>query len=412
MEPSGAVSRATVVWTAAWVVPVGAPPIREGAVAVADGRITWVGRAADRGAPAGERRDLGPGVLTPGLVNAHCHLELSHLQGTLDREHGFTAWVEELVARRGAAGVAAVRSAAAEAIRCLVESGTVAVGDVSNTLAHVDLLAASALDAVVFHELLGWDPAAASTVLEREETVLAEARGRVAVRARSGSRIRVETALHAPHSVSPELFRAIAGRGGPAALHLAESADEALFLRSGDGSWREFLERRGLGRVAFAPPGTSPVRYADSLQALHPRLVAAHCVQVDPDDVALLARRGVHVALCPRSNRNLGVGHAPVPDLVAAGVALCLGTDSLASVDSLDLASDMAALHREHPSLEAGRIVEMATRGGARALGYADLGELGPGFRARLAFSESGQVVSDPLGFLVGGEAHSRRLGA
>jgi cytosine/adenosine deaminase-related metal-dependent hydrolase len=372
-------------------------------VAVADGRISWVGRAADTNAPPGERRDLGPGILTPGLVNAHCHLELSHLQGTLGRDHGFTSWVEELVGRRRAAGVETVRTAVADAVRRLVECGTAAVGDVSNTLAHVDLLAASALDAVVFHELLGWDPAAASTVLEREETLLAEARGRIAVRARAGSRIRVETA--------PELFRAVARRGGPAALHLAESADEALFLRSGSGPWREFLERRGLGRVAFAAPGTSPVRYADSLQALHSRLVAAHCVQVDREDVALLARRGVHVALCPRSNRNLGLGPAPVPDLVAADVALCLGTDSLASVDSLDVADDMAALHREHRSLEPWRIVEMATRGGARALGFTDLGELAAGCRARLAFAEAGAGVSDPLRFLVGGEARFRRVG-
>ena len=90
--------------------------------------------------------------------------------------------------------------------------------------------------------------------------------------------------------------------------------------------------------MAFEPPGLSPVRYLESLGALAPGLVAAHCVRVDGTDRALLARRGVSVALCPRSNRNLGVGLPPLPDLLADGVRLCLGTDSLASAESLDLA--------------------------------------------------------------------------
>jgi len=399
-----------VVWTAAWVVPVGGPPIPEGAVAVSGGRIAWVGRASDRGAPAGERRDLGAGVLMPGLVNAHCHLELSHLAGKLDRQGGFVPWVEDLVERRGSAGPDAIRAAAREGIREVVDSGTAAIADVSNTLAHLDVLAGAGLDAVVFHELLGWDPAGAAAILEREEAVLAEARGRVAALASGDARIRVETALHAPYSVSPDLLRGVVACGGPAALHLAESVDETRFLRSGDGAWRAFLERRGFGRVAFVPPGLSPVRYADSLGALHARLVAAHCVQVDGDDAALLARRGAHVALCPRSNRNLGAGPAPVPDLLSAGVRLCLGTDSLASVESLELVDDMAALHREHPVLQPRKIVEMATRGGALALGFPDLGALARGFRAAMAFAESGSGVSDPLGFLVSGEARPRRV--
>ena len=114
-------------------------------------------------------------------------------------------------------------------------------------------------------------------------------------------------------------------RGGPAAIHLAESEDEARFLCDGGGSWSGFLERRGLGHVAFDPPGVSPVRYLEQLGALHPRLVAAHCVKVDEQDRARLARHGVQVVLCPRSNRNLGVGRADVPALLASGVRLALG---------------------------------------------------------------------------------------
>jgi cytosine/adenosine deaminase-related metal-dependent hydrolase len=388
------------VLTAGWVVPVSRPPIRDGRVAVENGRVTWVGGPADRDGPEGEVHDLGLGVLLPGLVNAHCHLELSHLKGRLDRSGGFAHWVEDLVATRGRDGPGPVRAATARAIREAEGSGTVAVGDVSNELAHLDLLARSSLTAVVFHELLGWNPARAAAIMEDADARLkGPERG-----------VEIRLAAHAPHSVSPELFGGLVKRGGPAAIHLAESAEEARFLLRGDGAWMRFLERRGLGDLPFDPPGVSPVRYVDELGALRTGMLAAHCVYVDAGDRARLAAKGVHVAVCPRSNLNLGVGIPDVPELVDAGVKLCLGTDSLASVDSLDLIADATALHEEFPELDPGVIVEMATLGGARALGIEGLGAIAPGMRAELAFARAERVPEDPAAFLVSGEARLKRV--
>src|SRR5207247_9962387 len=243
--------------------------------------------------------DLGPGILLPGLVNAHCHLELSHLAGRVAFEGGCVAWVEALVAARGSDDEASVRARAARAIRDLEDRGTVAVGDVSNTLVHLDLLGASRLASAVFFEVLAWDPARAASTLEWADRRLAGLEGTLA------PNVRVRLAAHAPHSVSAPLLAGLVARGGPAALHLAESPAESHFLATGSGEWRGFLERRGLGDVAFEPAGASPVRYTDRLGALPRGLVAAHAVQVDAADRALLARRGVHLALCPRSNRSL-----------------------------------------------------------------------------------------------------------
>jgi cytosine/adenosine deaminase-related metal-dependent hydrolase len=387
------------ILTASWVLPVAGPPIRDGRVAVDGGRVAWIGHPGDPGEPEGRLRDLGAGVLLPGLVNAHCHLELSHLAGLLPGDGGFVPWVESVVASRGRFAAEAMRSATASAIRFLEERGTVAVGDVSNALGHLDLLSASRLSAVVYLELLSWDPAKAEAVLAFAEQRMAE----VAPSLRPGVAVRL--AAHAPHSVSPALFALLAGRGGPAALHLAESADETAFLASGGGAWPGFLERRGLGHVAFAPPGLSPVRYADRLGALHPRLVAAHGVQLDAVDRGILARRGVHVVLCPRSNRHLGVGAADVPALLASGVPLALGTDSLASAETLDVLDDAALLHRQFPALDPGAIVRMATLGGAEALGVDDLGAIAPGKRAALAFAPASGADADPHELLLSGEA-------
>jgi len=390
------------VFTAGWIVPVDGAPLRNGRVAVRNGRVLWVGDAGESGQPPGPLHDLGTGVLLPGLVNAHCHLELSHLRGRLDASNGFVPWVRALVGARTEDTEEAVRKRAGDAIDSLEESGTVAVGDVSNGLAHLDLLAASRLQAVVFYELLAWDPARAEAVLEGAESRLAVARRGL----REGLDVRL--AAHAPHSVSPALLAGLVSRGGPAALHLAESPAETRFLATGNGDWSAFLAERGLGHVPFTPPRVNPVPYVDGLGVLHDRLVAAHCAQVDDADTRVLARRGVHVAVCPRSNRRLGLGVPPVPAMLAAGVRLCLGTDSLASVDSLDLLDDAAALFREFPTLEPSVIVRMATAGGAEALGFPELGTIAPGKRGAFAYADADRAVTDPLAFLVSGEARVR----
>jgi aminodeoxyfutalosine deaminase len=374
-------------------------------VAVAEGRITWVGRDGDPGQPDGPVQDLGAGVLLPGLVNAHCHLELSHLAGALDGATGYVAWVEALVAARGAAGPDAVRSACAAAISRLEEGGTAAVGDVANGLGHLPQLAASALEAVVFLELLAWDSGAAAGAMEAARRGVAEAGG-----PRPAARVELRVGAHAPHSVSPALLGLLAREGGPAAMHLAESPAEARFLAGGDRDWSAFLARRGLGRVAFTPPRASPVRYADSLGALHPRLVAAHCVQVDREDALLLAARGVGVVLCPRSNRRLGVGTAPIPLLRAAGARLALGSDSLASSPDLNVLNDAIALSRAFPEVEPAFWVRLATAGGADVLGLPHLGTLATGQKAALAYAAAEEVPADPHEFLLSGEAMLSRV--
>jgi len=140
--------------------------------------------------------------------------------------------------------------------------------------------------------------------------------------------------------------------------------------------------------------------------------VAAHCVQVDGADRKSLARAGVSVAVCPRSNASLEVGVAPVPEMLADGVRLCLGTDSLASAPTLDLLDDAASLRQAFPTLDAAAIVRMATAGGAEALGFRDLGTIAPGRRAALAFVPTEGPSDEPLELLLSGEARARRVAA
>jgi cytosine/adenosine deaminase-related metal-dependent hydrolase len=391
---------------ASWVLPVSGPPIRDGRVAVDEGGIIrWVGRRGDADEPSGMLHDLAHGVLMPGLVNAHCHLELSHLRDLAQRVDGFVPWVEALVAERAVATPEEIVREVERAIRTLEETGTVAVADISNTLVSVEPLARSSLRAVVFHEIIGWDGERAEAVRAAAAAHRGELPGDLEARG-----VSVRVAAHAPHSVSPALLRALVADGGPAAIHLAESPSECRFLQDGGGDWPDFLKRRGLGRVPFAPSGLSPVQYLEGLGALHAGLLAAHAVHTDEADAALLAERGVSVVVCPSSNRNLQVGVPPVQRLLAAGVRVCLGTDSLASGDELDVAGEMAEAGWLFPDVSAREVIRMATASGAAALGLSDLGTLEAGRRAALAFAPSATPIDDPEAYVVSGEVKLARV--
>jgi 5-methylthioadenosine/S-adenosylhomocysteine deaminase len=173
--------------------------------------------------------------------------------------------------------------------------------------------------------------------------------------------------------------------GLPVNTHLSESADELDYMLRGVGPIA------GVTRVPH--PGTTSVRHLATEGLLDARIVAAHCVKVDEEEIDLLAAAGVAVAHCPRSNALLGCGVAPLAELRAAGLRVGLGTDSPASTPSFDMFEEMRATvyaaraRAGRPdALSAGEALELATLGGARALGLDDeIGSLVPGKRADLA---------------------------
>ena len=374
-------------YTASWVLPISEPPIRQGWVAVDGGRIVARGTAVER--PAGVSwSERGDAVLMPGLVNAHTHLELSHLRGVISPAPDFLSWVRPLIARRGqddpndptrmAAVSAAIEGGLADARRF----GTALVGDIGNSLASFEPLSRSPLAGVVFLELLGFN-------VPDPKRLVASAAERIGALAQTAT-ARLSIAAHAPYSVAPALYgeiRKLAERSlrQPYSVHLAESPEEVEFVRSGLGPWRAMLEQIGVWNAEWQPPRTSPAEYLDREGFLSSHTVAAHGVQMSDADLRLLRARGTTLVTCPRSNHYVGVGWPPVERFFASGVRVAVGTDSLASVEDLNLFSELAALRRLAPSVSAGRLLESATRVGAEALGFgADYGTLDPGRRAEI----------------------------
>ena len=217
-------------YRARWVLPIAQPPIQNGWVALEHGRIAGLG---DGQPPAGDYVEV-EGVLMPGLVNAHIHLELSWMRGQVPPAPSMPQWVRRLMALRRTVG-REPDGPIREAVRELRAAGTAVVGDITNTFAAYEALLDSDLAAAVFRELLGFavtDPQPAIAAAQQEIAALTPV-----------AWLRPSIVPHAPYSVSPALLAAIAAaaHSGPVSIHLAESAEEGQFLEDGSGPWRELL---------------------------------------------------------------------------------------------------------------------------------------------------------------------------
>jgi len=385
---------------ASWVLPITGPPLRNGWVAVEGGVIAGIG--GGRCAPV---TDLGAVAVLPALVNAHTHLELSYLAGVVPPAAQFLDWIQAVMAARRSYPDARDRvivSAARTAVAAARASGTGLVGDVSNTLVTVPLLQEAGMPAHVFYELLGFnadDPAGRVRTAREAIDGLLEPHGDV----------RVSLAPHAPYSVSPALFGALrrdldAHPDGVSTVHLSESGDEVEFIARGSGAWRELLTGLNAWSNAWQPPGISPVAYLADLGFLDRRVLAVHAVQCGDDDLERLRALGTTVVSCPRSNRHVGVGDAPLERFYAAGVDVAFGTDSLASVADLNMFAELAAARRLAPRVAARRLLESGTRSGARALGFAGMfGSIEPGKRAALVAVRLPAHVDDVEEYVLSG---------
>lgn len=378
---------------AGWVLPVTAPPLRDGAVAVREGVLLDVGPAAELLArhPGAPVQELPASVLLPGLTNAHTHLSLTALAGRLPRDAGFLSWLGS--AARAAAALSPEEVAASTDLG-LLESwrlGTVLVGEVTTRAEGWDrILAHGRMQGRVYFEFLG------VTEDRARERFAAAARAAARLAAHPGAdAVLPGLSPHAPYSVWPDLWARtgeLARRHGFRwTTHLAESPDEQRFLLEGTGPLREYLEGLGVWDGSFPVPGRGAVALLEAAGALDERALLVHGVHLEPEEMDRLAAAGAALCLCPRSNAYLGLPPPPVQALHERGVRLCLGTDSKASNRDLSVWGEMRAVRRLAPSIPAARILEMATVRGAMALGMSHLsGSLRPGVMANVVAVEFG----------------------
>jgi cytosine/adenosine deaminase-related metal-dependent hydrolase len=354
------------------LVPVSGPPVADGAVLMAGGRIGKVGRWRDlRREAKGKPLDLGEVALMPGLVNAHCHLDYTDMAGQLAPPTVFSDWLKLITEAKQGWSLADYQASWTRGAQMLARTGTTTVGDIE----AVPRLLPGAwrttpLRVVSFLEMIG------ITNRRPPATVLAEANETVEKLSAPGRRLGLSP--HAPYSTVPELLRLTARTSRQQrwrlAVHVAESALEFEMFTHGRGSMYDWLKRSGRDMTDCGLG--SPVRHLGRCGLLSPRLLAVHVNYLARGDADMLARRGVHVAHCPRSHAYFRHDPFPLRRLARAGVNICLGTDSLATVyqgrrqsAELNLFAEMRSLAAANPQLRGRKILEMASVNGAQALG-------------------------------------------
>jgi aminodeoxyfutalosine deaminase len=389
-----------ILHRAAWVLPIAAPAMRRGWVLTTRGRV--VARGQESEAPphsesAIETIDHGAAAILPGLVNAHTHLELSWMHKQVPPSDSMPAWASRLMALQRTGGIDPAFPIH-DAVHEARAAGTSIVGDVTNTLAAYDALADSDLGAAVFRELIGFnapDPAHVVAGAQAQLDALLPL-----------AWLRPSIVPHAPYSVSPALFDAIARAAGdrPISVHLGESREEIEFLREGTGAWRELLGQLGVWSDAWRPPACGPVEYLERLGLVSERLLAVHCTQLTDEELARLACVRSTIVTCPRSNRWTGAGTPPIERFYASGARVAIGTDSLASVEDLNMFSELAEVRRIAPGVTARRLLASATIDGAAALGFGEeFGVIEPGKRADLIAVRVPAGVDDVEEYLLSG---------
>ena len=213
-------------------------------------------------------------------------------------------------------------------------------------------------------------------------------------------------AAHAPYSVSPALFAEIARqrRDAPLAVHLGESAEEIEFLRTGRGPFRELLEWLGVWSDEWRPPECDPVEYLSRVGYLRAGLMAVHGVHLADDSLLSCETRARRSSPVREATSGSGRDCRALSHFYGCGLAVAIGTDSLASVGSLNMFDELAELRRIAPDVAAAALLDSATSRGAQALGLGhEFGTLAPGKRAALVAVETPADVGDVEEYLVSG---------
>jgi cytosine/adenosine deaminase-related metal-dependent hydrolase len=358
--------------TARWIIPIEGPPLEWGTVTIQGERIVAVEPRSGR-TPA---VDLGNAAILPGFVNAHTHLDLGALPAGAERGTDFTGWLRALIRQRRSLSSGQTRRNIREGLKQSLAFGTTLLADISGQGMSWQILARSKrVRAVVFYEVLG---------LPKTRAHQAWAAACEWLRCHPANELcRPGLSPHAPYSVRASLLRAAANYSQthkvPLAIHLAETREELELLDRQRGPFVSLLSELGVWDAQGLVKGREKVL---QLSAPSASVLFAHGNYLDP---AVGLPRHATVVYCPRTHGAFGHEPHPFQALLAAGVRVALGTDSLASNPDLDLLAEARFLHHRYPDVPADTLLRMATLCGAEALGCQDeTGSLTPGKSADL----------------------------
>lgn len=386
--------------TAEYIYTLESEPIRNGFIEYDDnGIIAAVGQCE-----AGE--EVMPGAIVPGFVNAHCHVELSHLHKKFCKGTGMAGFIDQINELRDWAGREVKQQLVQEWMDKMWNDGVSAMADISNDDSSFDVKKSHKMYTRTFLEVFGSEP-------EMCEGVMNDVTALKAVADEAG--IDAAPTPHSCYTMSPQLLSASAAAGlesGYLSYHSQESQEEEDLLISGSGAMYENRKRSGMS----TPPvtGDSSLKYfLDRLADVKPApydenilLVHNVCLQQSDIDAVKQTMNNAYFAICPLSNIFIHNALPPIDLMRKNGLAIVLGTDSLSSNDDLDVMKELVCLHENFPQVPMNELFTWASRNGARFLGKDDvLGSIAEGKRPGIVhvsgIDENGCITA---------ESRSRRI--
>jgi cytosine/adenosine deaminase-related metal-dependent hydrolase len=393
-----------MLYLAETVLPVSSPPITRGAVRVEGAEIAAFGPAAELPPLPGEEVvDLGAVTLLPGLINAHCHLDYTRFRGAIASRRGFTEWIKDINALRRSFTSQDYLQSIAEGFQMLAESGVTTVANIESFPELLPQLPVPPLRTWWFLELID-----VRTRIDADETLL----GALSFFDKHPDWLGgFGLSPHAPYTASVDLYRLARACGESHGMisttHIAESVEEHEMFSHARGPLYEFLA--SMGRDNSDCGQGSALSHLIEHGVIGSNCLIVHLNYLQDYDYDLLVDSGASVAHCPKCHTYFAHAPFPLAALRERGVNICLGTDSLASNNSLDMRSEMREARELH-GLSAREVLEMATVNGARALGQKGrLGEIAPGALADLV-AFRGDAGEDPYGRVVDSHEPPRLL--
>ncbi|MGB7293119.1 MAG: amidohydrolase family protein [Thermodesulfobacteriota bacterium] len=381
-----------ILLTASTILPISSPPIKDGALLIADGKIKEIGLKTmlAKRFPLITNVELGRGILLPGFVNAHTHLELGWIKRRIGRFNGFIGWLEQIIrAKKIDTNREEIEKSTRNGIKSLIVNGVTTVGEVSS-FGGIDkpILKKSGLRTVLFVELFDRDQDFLKSLTFEQEELFEE-----------------RPFPHAPYSCSPNFLKKLRRFQSkteiPSGIHLAESQDEVKFLRGYKNGFEQqifpLIGKDNFHRIK----AKSPFQYLKKLKSFHKtKVTTVHMVQVHPAEIEEIKKREIGVVLCPRSNYFLKVGVPPIKhysELHRIGI----GTDGLSSNFNFDFFEELRFFYliANHVAVSDAPFftVYAATLGGAKSIFLEHkTGSIEKGKDADLIFLDPADYYTDP----------------
>jgi len=331
------------------------------------------------------------GIIVPGFINAHCHLELSHLKGQTKKKEGLGGFIEQIRNNRYSPKERII-SAASSADNHMYSEGIVLCADICNTPDSFGIKKESRIRYINLLEVFGLDP-------EKAAARMADIT-RVAEKAREMD-MPYYLIPHSVYSISMTLFKILRNEtqnNKVTSIHFMETGGEETFLKHHTGPLMSSYERSGLIPSIFEIPENHSEVILDEITNSG-NLILVHCTFVDRDTIRLMKKRkNLYWCLCPNSNIYIENTLPPVKLLIEEGCEIIIGTDSMASNENLSILEELKTIQLSFPDLPLEDLVSWATFNGAKALGEQEqFGSIEPGKKPGLLLIENADLLNMKL---------------